>query len=769
MILFDRRQVAAILASVVSSSSLPSTVFWNNINWPSDLSGGELEGTVLFAQSQIIPSKNGIPDDSQPHLTALRKTLVMFRPKYNSSDLSERISLTVRDVDGLVLSGSIIMNDPEDITKHDGWIDLGGAIPTFPPSIDNPHVIQGQSNLDEIADDQQAIKIREILNTPNQEKVEIKTWDGSWVRDVYLPDGSSVPIDSVIQMTCSSQWSVNIHYPNTKTGGWRSRNVSNGEIVVVVLANGNWVADGDLEHNEYIFGHGFYTAILDARWVSPGMSLKFTASDDKVGTLDDIEIGGVTELVITAIDVGFLTDPRDQFTFRNDLATHREYFESAPVSRLVVAQYESMHLTEVMLPTGMLYTAVSDDNGGWHSGDMRQHIGKILLSHGIDLANYGISSSLAQSESPHPFTCAFLAAHNTVGMYQNGRIVHGLSGGNGMITLDSSIGNEMSHEVGHNYGLGHYVGGFDGSVHRPSHEINSSWGWDSQSNIFIPNFESKDSGKETCMDNRCESPFLGKYQFGTDAMAGGEPLWGSNRFTLYTPYVTTKIQQFLESKAVWDPTSSTGFRKYNPSSNKMEEFTNNANGNKVPRLYRVPVTTIVGYYDPDSSRSLQSYVYPAMHGAYGFVYNDDGGAGDGSTYECELVIETTNSGTLVYELSTSIDSKGMNKFHVNVATEDAAIHASIYCQNQLLASRTLDGPKSDSLIYNVNGFPFDDDACVDTENFKYKGKKSKNCDWVGSGRNKKIKKKCKRKYKKKRLYEWCPYTCGKVKLGKCAA
>ena len=48
----------------------------------------------------------------------------------------------------------------------------------------------------------------------------------------------------------------------------------------------------------------------------------------------------------------------------------------------------------------------------------------------------------------------------------------------------------------------------------------------------------------------------------------------------------------------------------------MDEFTNNANGNKVPILYRVPVTTIVGYYEPDSSRSLQSYVYPALHGAY---------------------------------------------------------------------------------------------------------------------------------------------------------
>ena len=60
-----------------------------------------------------------------------------------------------------------------------------------------------------------------------------------------------------------------------------------------------------------------------------------------------------------------------------------------------------------------------------HTGDMRQYIGKILLSHGIDFANYGISSSNGGSEQGHPFTCALLAAHNTVGKYQNGRQVHG--------------------------------------------------------------------------------------------------------------------------------------------------------------------------------------------------------------------------------------------------------------------------------------------------------------------------------------------------------
>merc|ERR1711933_545984 len=135
----------------------------------------------------------------------------------------------------------------------------------------------------------------------------------------------------------------------------------------------------------------------------------------------------------------------------------------------------------------------------------------------------------------------------------------------------------------------------------------------------------------------------------------------------YTPFVSEKIQQFLEDRAVWDPSSSTGFRKFDPASGKMEEFTNNDNGRQVPRLYRVPVTTIVGYYHP--TNSLQSYIYPALHGAYGFVYDDEGGSTTGTPDGCELVVETDRK-VLVYDLDTIADPAGMRKFHVNVATED---------------------------------------------------------------------------------------------------
>lgn len=884
--------VSVSLAIATTVTALPDKVFWDN-DWPSDLepvngnNGPLLDGTVLFAQSQIIPSKNGIGNDSQPHLVAQRKTLVMFRPH---EVVDGSIELTVRDADGNVVSGAsaIDMEKPEDIPKQIGWIELGkeesftipsqlegpyivmgqsnldaivgseiendylanlfsienkeieaktwngswvrdiylphGSVvpqgskfqitcdstwkvkihhhksrdstdfrgkevsngeklvfvmksevwvvdgdpmpdyyPSF-PSLNSPHIVQGQSNLNTIGNDHESVGLKDLLNnnvtTPTNE-IEIKTWDGSWVRNIYLPKGSDVPAGSKIQLTCNSGYYVNVWYPNTQTGGLRKRVLNRNDVMIFMLTsyNDTWLASDDLEHNEYVFGHNFFTAILDRSWVTPGMNLEFVASSGKRGVLD-ANVGGVTELVITTIDAGFLTEPRNEFIFRDDPTTHPEYFETTMASRLVVVQYETVHFTEIMLPTGKFYNSVSDDDGGVYSGDMRQWIGKILLSHGINLANYGISSSLGQSESPHPFTCAFLTGHNTVGLYQNGRVVHGLSGGNGMITLVSSTGNEFSHEVGHNYGLGHYVGGFDGSVHRAADEINSSWGWDSRFNTFIPNFSPNDTGDDTCLENTCESPFMGKYRYGTDSMAGGSPHW-DNRYTMYTPYVSKVIQDFLESKAVWDPSSSTGFRKFNPASGEMEEFTNNDNGQKVPRLYRVPVTTILGYYD--SGLSLQSYVYPALHGAYGFVYSDEGGSSTGTPDGCELVVETDRK-VLVYDLDTNADPDGMKKFHVNVATEDNPSKASIYCKNQLLAHRDLDEPRTNGspLTFTVTGVPFPDvceDSILD---------RKRDCDWVGRGRRRKVKKRCKRKYRGVRFFDWCPKTCARVGLGDCA-
>jgi len=40
-----------------------------------------------------------------------------------------------------------------------------------------------------------------------------------------------------------------------------------------------------------------------------------------------------------------------------------------------------------------------------------------------------------------------------------------------------------------------------------------------------------------------------------------------------------------------------------------------------PVGFGVPVTTVLGYYDPEGQ--MTSYLYPAAHGGYGYVYEDD--------------------------------------------------------------------------------------------------------------------------------------------------
>src|SRR5690606_13690607 len=123
--------------------------------------------------------------------------------------------------------------------------------------------------------------------------------------------------------------------------------------------------------------------------------------------------------------------------------------------------------------------------------------------------------------------------------YENGLQVHGGSGGAGMATLDDTIRNEFSHEIGHNYGLGHYPGGFYGSVNAVPSQRNSTWGWDSHNNFFIPNFESATRNKPTYLENEGEGLFALPYKehsLGHDAMAGGSPMYEKyNAFTLHTP------------------------------------------------------------------------------------------------------------------------------------------------------------------------------------------------------------------------------------------
>ena len=235
-----------------------------------------------------------------------------------------------------------------------------------------------------------------------------------------------------------------------------------------------------------------------------------------------------------------LVSPQDEFEFQNDSKYHSEYFQQVPLSRLIVTEYEPITFDKVVLPDGTVYTDASTTEGGWHTGDMRKHIGKLLISIGINHANYGIHSTVGPLEKT-PYSCSQVTAHTSRGKYKNGIQVHGLSGGNSIVTLYRSTRNEFSHELGHNYGLGHFPNGFSGSVHRSAEHFGSSWGWDSVKNILLPNFAKTITGDFACVDGTCQEPFIG-HKFGYASMAGGDPLYDStNSYTMHTPYELEKI------------------------------------------------------------------------------------------------------------------------------------------------------------------------------------------------------------------------------------
>lgn len=817
---------------------------------------GDLQGAVLFAQSQIIASTVRIPDDIQPTMTSLRDALVLFKPLTSTRLMAGKgIVLKAFKADGGLL-GTLSMEHPNDLPKTPRFLNnVDVAALDFGFTDANATVISANVNLAKL-NDVNAVYLKSLLQGNTAIKIALST--GNWTEHVYLPAGNYA--GKKIKVTSAAGYLSTLHYIGTDSVESTMDITQGSSEVLVAVAGNRWVRQSDLDHSRYVYGKNFWTARLPKEWVLPGLKLEF-AQGLKKGSLNfaaqgmaGTKMGAPTELLLHTIDLGMLTAPRGEFYFAGDSTLHADYFQTIPVSRLVVNRYESLQLNKVVLPTGAVLTPANPDpsDGGWLIGDMRGAIGKLLVSHGIDNANYGISSSSAVSEDwavgGHPFWVGQLAAHNSIGTYRNGVFIHGGSGGAGIVTLQNSIGNEFSHEVGHNYGLSHGSGdrGVLGAIHRPSTDVNSTWAWDSVRNIFIPNmvqkptFQNLATGQtfericnynlpslDGVLASQCVAPFqinpTTAFSFGRDAMSNGgphdAPYWSHfNRYTIYTPHSASLIQKFLESKAVFDSTSSTGFRKWNAVTNKMEEiefrapyylsanadvttsnianvqsytaylqrlFTQGAdivvvrmsngswggtavapsaaanagkwltinhgassattwtiNGQGVnfvtdasqtyksngsqwlaaaaydgtlprkPELFGVPVTTILGYYDPlNAAPTLAQagwpgYVYPALHGAYGFVYPNESNThrSDG----CWLEVTTTQPVAVRrYKLKADRFATGtMNKFQVNVPESEGARHAAVYCADiKLVEGDLLPARDSAALTYTVNGMP----------------------------------------------------------------
>ncbi|HGF7478329.1 TPA: M66 family metalloprotease [Vibrio mimicus] len=368
-----------------------------------------------------------------------------------------------------------------------------------------------------------------------------------------------------------------------------------------------------------VFSHHAWSLPLQWNWMKPGLSLRLVDNLGREGELaqGEIQFGGAPELVIQNIDMGMLTQPRNRNTMIQNLPIlAADYFQKIPASKLVMADYTPAYFPLVTLPNGVIYTDKSASTGGWHSGDMREAIGKAMVSTGINNANVGILSSAGYSQQ-YNRRFNHITAHTNVGVYtKEGSdlphvVVHGGSGGGGIVTLEATTGNEWSHELGHNYGLGHWP--YMASIH----DMESGWGWDAFHQRFIGNLHWKGDVYTQQQGDDIVPPFKDAFRFTRDAQNGGEneKVGTISRFTLEHPAQSRKTQRWLNNGFNLDSNSPSGYVQWDPSTQSYQAVETDT---PKPQQTGVPVVTLLGIYDPQNENPSQ--IYPLVYSNYGNLF-----------------------------------------------------------------------------------------------------------------------------------------------------
>ncbi|MND28234.1 Metalloprotease StcE precursor [compost metagenome] len=448
------------------------------------------------------------------------------------------------------------------------------------------------------------------------------------------------------------------------------------------------------------FSKRAWSTALTWNEVRPGLSIRIVDPvNNKNGDLrsEDIDFAAPGELVVQSIRLGLLTEPpksTGHYMLLEPEKAGTDYFQTIPAARMIVSKYEDMKLDKVMVASGAIYNTASATTGDVYSGDMRENTAKSTFSTGINLANWGVTSSSMQSQE-QPQVTQSVVIHHAAGNYSNGVQGHGLSGGNGILTLYDSVGNEFSHEIGHHYGLGHYPGEKDGNYFWAAHHADSGWGYIAFRNKMRGNLNWRTTNLG---DGTNGVPnFLGKYAYGWDAMSGGATASSISRYTHYTGYSTQQKIQPAFDRDVWAEDSATGYKKWNKTTRMMEVsqpkvptksnnvWYNSANGNYLkPRLFSVPVYTIVGGYDPVNQSGL---IYPAARGNWGNVFDLPQANTGGTAASCWLKVQSAsgvqNIALAPQRMNPNLDPKNLavvNKFHINLAQSEQPQAVDLYCQ-----------------------------------------------------------------------------------------
>lgn len=470
---------------------------------------------------------------------------------------------------------------------------------------------------------------------------------------------------------------------------------------VKVSANGNDLGTVELNHpnklpasdqnyderGDVAYSLRSWSVELPAEWVQHGMELTFSDAAGTSGSVN-VDIAAPTEIVINNIRLGMLTDAPiedDQQRFITDPANGAsDYFETMPVSKMTMAQYEDVTLDEVIVASGDIYTVNSPDpsEGSVYAGTMRENVGKAQVSTGINLATWGITSSEMTQKQPGLTNQRVI--HHSAGLYSNGVHKHGLSGGNGMATLYSSVGNELSHELGHSYGIGHYPGtnteaSGDDIIRDASHNMDSGWGYISYRGLMRSNLDVRDYEEVKDINGYAFGENLqGKYNFNTDTMAGGWDASPVSDYTHMTGYTQKRVQEYLQT-LVADTSYPSGYRDWDEESGTWVDAASlNPDFDLLaPKTVGGSVFTILGGYNPaDASQTL---VYPAFRSNYGVTFDlpQADTTANSTDRVCWLGVDFANGSSQAIELDAT---DGVKQLNVNIAEDEQPTAAQVSCR-----------------------------------------------------------------------------------------
>ena len=439
---------------------------------------------------------------------------------------------------------------------------------------------------------------------------------------------------------------------------------------------------------DIVYSSTAWTAELPWNWMQPGLELRFT-TDTGTGVLasKSIEFAAPAELIISSVQLGMLTDyptSDGHYMFNQPEKSGADYFQTIPVSKLTMAVYEPVRLDKVIVSSGVIYDQRSAVNGDVYSGDLRENVGKAQVSTGINLANFGTTSGPMDQRQPGTFNQRII--HHAAGNYANGVQKHGLSGGNGMATLYDSVGNELSHELGHSYGLGHYPGidtskEGDARVINASHHSESGWGYIAYRDRMRSNLSSNTAftaaGFDLSAGNFTQN-YQGIYNYQRDTMSGGSNSSSLSRYTHVTGYSTEITQRSLRT-VVPDLAYPSGYRDWDAAAGAYVDAKIKDPGFTAakPTQVGVPVFTLLGGYNPAVPE--QTVLYPAFRSNYGNVFDlpQANTTATDSTRRCWMEI-TFQDGRVD---KTELDgTNGVKQFNINLAHGDKPTGASLFCR-----------------------------------------------------------------------------------------